>query len=204
MRDLICRIASEDRRHYLRGHRGVPADGLEELVASLGFRLVYRRLPGDQLGELDLGEGTISVNSLIPIMLHHNADPQAVANFTIAHELGHLSLHQAILNRGEPLSESHEIQAHVYAGVFLMPRGEIQGSCEWSEIQEGPSQNRRWQLLYALADRYKVTPKAMDVRIRQLEKVRPLVASDNVIPFRRPEHEKFSACAQKRMAKATR
>lgn len=202
MRELICRIASEDRRHYLKGV-GIPANGLEGLVSSLGFRLVYRRLPGEQLGELDLEKGTISVNSLIPTMLHHNADPQAVANFTVAHELGHLSLHQAILNRGEALSDAHEVQAHVYAGVFLMPRSAIQGSTEWAELA-GSTRNRRWQIVYALAERYRVTPKAMEVRICQLEKAGPLITSDNVIPFRRPEHEKFSACAQERTAKATR
>ncbi len=167
MKDAIAAIASDDRRHWLKGSAEVPAACLPRFVKQLGFRIVHEDLGNDH-GELDLEWGLIRVNSQLFSMMHHNTDLNRVKHFTIGHELGHLSLHPWYLQNGIPLTREHERQADFYAGVLLMPRTEILASSEWAEIEAGVSRNHQWKLIYALANRYKVTPTAMEIRLNDI------------------------------------
>lgn len=172
----IAAIASDDRRHYQGDYSGPPADLIHETVARLGLRVSYEDL-GSRYGELDLYRGVIWINSTLFAQLHPNTDPVAVEHFTIAHELGHNSLHSWRLRQGLPLSAVHEREADVYAGAFLMPAENIQASREWSQLQERFS----WAPIYRLAKRFRVSPSAVERRLRELQGA----SGTNVIPLPR-------------------
>lgn len=168
-REAIAAIASEDRRHWFGGYAGPPADLIHTVVENLGFRIVYDDL-GTKHGELDLDRGVIRINSTLFERLNHKVDLNAVEAFTLGHELAHNSLHGYRLQRGLPLGPEHELEADFYAGVLLMPRRRILESHEWTLLEEKFS----WPPCYRLAERYKVSPKAMQIRIEELKKAGPL------------------------------
>lgn len=193
----VAAIASDDRRHWFGGYSGAPADLLETVVREqLGLAIVYDDL-GSRHGELDLDRGIIRINSTLFERLDPRADINAVAAFTIAHEVAHISLHQWRLQRGLPLTAEHEREAQFYAGVLLMPRRRILASHEWARWDSMVAEGKNpWPPIYRLAERYRVSPAAMRTRLEDLAKAGPYLEptpeakppirsqGSNVVPIR--------------------
>jgi|AntRauTorckE6833_2_1112554.scaffolds.fasta_scaffold04599_6 formiminotetrahydrofolate cyclodeaminase/Zn-dependent peptidase ImmA (M78 family) len=106
----------------------------EVLIKSVGFNFEKKPLgdyekEGEQFeiaGMIDRNKNLVSVSSEYPI---------DVQNFTTAHELGHLILHQneVVLHRDRPLDGASddskkdriEVEANKFATFFLMPEKEL-------------------------------------------------------------------------------
>lgn len=146
---------------------------VEELASHCGARLTFEPFQGDVSGMLFRGgkRPILGVNS------YHSTSRQ---RFTIAHELGHLLLHE-----GRPMIVDHvvrvrvdlrdktsslatdkqEIEANRFAAELLMPREwvmrEVEELLESTQIDEET-------LIEALADRFEVSSQAMEYRLINL------------------------------------
>lgn len=141
-----------------------------KLVKKLGFNLYFKNLPSNIYGASKItdDETVITINE-------DNAPTRQ--RFSIAHELGHIFLHQEIslhfsdrliyaeFNRDEKSAAGtdwREIEANYFAACLLMPKilleKEIENfnfSLDENEIDE-------------LAEKFKVSPVAMTIRLTSL------------------------------------
>ncbi len=162
---LEIRIIREKVEALLRENRiHKPAVPVEKIAVKLGLDVRCAPLEGDLSGVLvrNGGEIYIGVNSL-----HH---PNR-RRFTIAHELGHFSLHRGIkmhvdrdfrVNwRDDDSSKAvdpEEMEANRFAAELLMPTQLLV-----RDIEELKRLDRRTADL--LARRYKVSQQAMRIRL---------------------------------------
>jgi Zn-dependent peptidase ImmA (M78 family) len=152
------------------GQQSLPVD-VAEIARQRGASVVYETMGPDLSGLLyrDGGTVVIGVNSL------HATNRQ---RFTIAHELGHLVLHQGRpvvldhvvrLNFRDPRSgmatDAEEIQANRFAAELLMPAERVRaearrGRDAATQIDEG--------FIKDLADGFEVSVEAMKNRLTNL------------------------------------
>lgn len=109
----------------------------------------------------------IGVNSL---------HPKSRQRFTIAHELGHLELHETgeihidhrfLARRRDGVSslaiDQDEIEANNFAAELLMPKFMLENDLAKLQVDYEDEELPRW-----LADRYKVSLQAMAIRLSNL------------------------------------
>ena len=151
-------------------HIGKPPVPVERLAKRLGVEVRYEPLNGNLSGMLfrEGGRAIIGVNSL------HARSRQ---RFTIAHELGHLALHerQGIhLDRKFPIVrqrdgrsslaiDPEEIEANGFAAELLMPAAMLENDLADADPYYEDDELIRW-----LADRYEVSLQAMAIRLGNL------------------------------------
>ena len=145
---------------------------VEEIAGRLGAKLVFEPIEQDVSGMLYReGESAIiGVNSL-----HANTRQR----FTIAHEIGHLLLHE-----GKPMfvdklvrvnlrdatssaaTDKQEIEANRFAAELLMPVAFVE-----SEVRDLLKRNEDIsvdEFTQKMADRFKVSRQAMEIRLSTL------------------------------------
>lgn len=142
---------------------------IEAIIKSHGIEMVYAELPDEISGILYIDDGK---NSRILVNKDHHPNRQ---RFTMAHELGHYVLH---MNKGIHIDkksfsrnmlsqtglDSIEIEANRFAAELLMPKmlveQEMIGKDDLIDIQE--------DILYQLANKFKVSTAAMSIRLQSL------------------------------------
>ncbi len=147
-----------------------PPVPVERLAERLGAEVRYEPLKGDLSGMLFREEGRtiIGVNAL---------HPKSRQRFTIAHELGHLQLHEGYgihvdhrfpIRRNRDERSSHgmdlnEIEANGFAAELLMPTEMLERDLHgmYPDYEDD-------ELTRRLADRYKVSLQAMAIRLGDL------------------------------------
>lgn len=151
------------------GAPGPPVD-VERLARLLGVRVGYEPLEGNLSGLLfrDEDRAVIGVNAL---------QPRTRQRFAVAHELGHLALHEpgdrVHVDRafalfwpdGGPAGgpDASETEANAFAVELLMPAGMLGGDIAGRQVDledDGPARR--------LANRYGVSPQAMAFRLAEL------------------------------------
>jgi len=152
------------------GQRSLPID-VEEIARLRGARVVYEQMDPELSGLLyrDGETVVIGVNSA-----HHENRQR----FTIAHELGHLVLHQGRpvvldhvvrLNFRDPLSgtatDTEEIQANRFAAELLMPADLVRVEAGRAREARNPLDDHFEQ---ALAQGFGVSAEAMKNRLTNL------------------------------------
>jgi hypothetical protein len=167
---LDARAAGLWRLHGLAV--GFDAEGLlDALALSLLWDVLPERRDERVLGALVAHESRVVLNETHVDELESNL---GLRRFTIAHEIGHWMLHaEAIRARSIPLmdnartwcrsgaQEAVERQAEMFAGRLLAPTDrlhEVLPRGGWSG----------WAPIYALAERFVLTPTAMIVRLEEL------------------------------------
>lgn len=102
-------------------------------------------------GNLSEKVDALSISRRRPIVVRSNAKTAAVRlRFDLAHECGHLVMHQGIVT-GDNETED---EAHRFAGAFLFPAKAF--------IKEFPrSKSLDWPALYALKNRWRVSVRAI-------------------------------------------
>lgn len=156
-------------RKYLRKHRVLePPVPVEYILVAEGFQVELLPYPDDTAGESwwDEGVGHVAVNPVLPA---------GRLRFTLAHELGHLSLrhHQQRLESFARLRESYDVaaeppesldpierEADVFAAELLMPLSLFHRDWE------------RMRRIERLAERYEVSHTAAQRRVRALPRKR--------------------------------
>lgn len=140
------------------------------MAKRLGAEVRYEPLDGDLSGMLFREEGRtiIGVNAL---------HPKSRQRFTIAHELGHLQLHEGYgihVDHGFPIWRKRngrssqgldldEIEANGFAAELLMPTKMLERDLHVLELDYEDD-----ELTRHLADRYKVSLQAMAIRLGDL------------------------------------
>jgi Zn-dependent peptidase ImmA (M78 family) len=146
-----------------------PPVPVERLARLRGARVRYEPLEGELSGMLfrEGDRAIIGVNSL---------HPKSRQRFTIAHELGHLELHEptgihvdhkfAVRRRDERSSQAvdrWEIEANGFAAELLMPASMLEEDLAGFEMDYEDE-----ELTRQLADRYRVSLQAMAIRLTTL------------------------------------
>jgi Zn-dependent peptidase ImmA (M78 family) len=139
-----------------------------EIAAALGADVQIEPLEGGLSGLLYRhgGRTVLGVNGL-------HADVRQ--RFTIAHELGHLELHQdtlfvdGLLRRDDVSSlavDSQEIEANAFAAELLMPRHLLLAEVSDRMPKSGVAEPAR--LVKQLAKVFEVSEQAMEIRLANL------------------------------------
>lgn len=151
----------------------VPVEGLAQ---ALDIDVRYSAGAEDVSGALIRNEDSvvIAVNSV----QHENRQ-----RFTIAHEIGHFLLHKGTqvhfdedfrINYRNAISsdatEREEIEANGFAAALLMPEQFLRK--DWSKLK--PEANAISNAIKSLATRYKVSTKAMELRLVNLGFISPV------------------------------
>lgn len=152
-----------------KGKVSKPPIPVERLARLRGVQVRYEPLDGDLSGMLfrEGDRAIIGVNAL---------HPKSRQRFTIAHELGHLELHEPtgihvdrkflVRRRDERSSKAvdhEEIEANSFAAELLMPGSMLEDDLSGFEMDYEDEELTRW-----LADRYKVSLQAMAIRLNKL------------------------------------
>lgn len=161
-RDNIWALA-EDIARKLGFKRGDP---IEPLVTELGGKISFNNPAGEEVQESIRVEPQGGFTIFLPAVTSARRD-----KFTIAHELGHLFLHFPFVQRQHPgqgmratrwVDESNsdlqrcEWEANWFAASFVMPKADFIAAYEKIKDVE------------QLADRFGVSQKAAEVRIKSL------------------------------------
>lgn len=157
--ELLARVGAE-----------TPPVPVEDIARSVGARVVLEALDTDLSGVLHVVEET-------PLIAVNSSHPGTRQRFTIAHELGHLSLHDMqtfvdrdfVFRRDQKAASGNdreEIQANMFAAELLMPR-------EWlvEDAGEHGFEIGEDDELSELARRYGVSQSAMLFRLANLDLV---------------------------------
>jgi Zn-dependent peptidase ImmA (M78 family) len=143
---------------------------VSQIAKASGARIVVDSLEGDLSGFLyrDKKETVIGVNT------HHSSTRQ---NFTIAHELGHMLLHDQgqlhidhaflVRLRNDISSQGTDIaerEANFFAASLLMPKDFIEKDLEAEEFIDFLDD----KLLHDLARKYDVSTQALVNRLKNL------------------------------------
>lgn len=149
-----------------------PPVPVERIAKSLGAKVRYAPFDGELAGMLirdEAGRGVvIGVNSL-----HH---PNR-RRFTIAHECGHLRLHEGKrayvdrsplrINRRDEVSsqatDPDEIEANRFAAELLMPYNMV-----FEDLMESALDIEDERALRQLSERYRVSLQALTLRLRSV------------------------------------
>ena len=101
----------------VRAHWRIPQGPLQDLTAIMeraGIIIIHSPLGGSSVSGV-----TMTVPGISPIIILNNEQPSDRGRFTLAHELGHLVMHQ--------YPNAHmEKQANSFASAFLMPADNMQ------------------------------------------------------------------------------
>ena len=156
-RDLIARFGIK-----------TPPVPIERIAKDLGIRVQYAPFDGDLSGMAFIKDATpiAGVNSL------HHPNRQ---RFTLAHEVGHILLHRALIEsevhvdkgslRRDTLASSGvdpvEIAANAFASELLMPEGLLEPVLAGRAVDLEDD-----DLVASLAKRFKVSDAAMRFRLQ--------------------------------------
>ncbi len=146
---------------------------VEQIARRLGAELTYDSFEGDISGMLfrDEGRAVIGVNS------RHAKTRQ---RFTVAHEIAHLEMHKGQpvfidrfvrVNMRDGQSTPDERQANAFAAELLMPRSLVPGEID-KTLAKRPDVTLP-DLVAALAQRFQVSPAAMQYRLINLGMLDP-------------------------------
>jgi Zn-dependent peptidase ImmA (M78 family) len=146
---------------------------VEQIARRRGVQITYELFEGDISGMLlrDQGRAVIGVNT------RHATTRQ---RFTVAHEIGHLEMHKGQpvfidrflrVNMRDGQSNSDESQANAFAAELLMPRSLVPAEIDRVLSKRGDLTPP--ELISTLAQRFQVSPAAMQYRLINLGMLDP-------------------------------
>lgn len=149
-----------------------PALWVEPLLGALDYKVLFCSMNEGQLGLCDMVNQNIFVTSRSDgkrkVDKHYRSS-------TLAHELGHIRLHESELRKDvcsdddswHSRSRYREREANTYASHFLVCRTELEQSPLVQELLESRSarqelsSSRIWTIIYRLAEAFAVSPTMM-------------------------------------------
>ncbi len=152
-----------------------PPVPVEQLAERMGALVRYVPFDGQMSGLLHRSEdgnrAVIGVNSRHPTVRQR---------FSIAHELGHLALHEPAFqidehafvsfrnSKSSSASDPHEIEANQFAAALLMPEALLRVCLD--QLGENPDVE---ESIRRLAQRFDVSTQAMTIRLTSLGEIAP-------------------------------
>ena len=169
--------------------QGQPPSALvEDIIHDIcEFTVVDRPLSLGQLALCDFGRKMILVNSKTRTFVHHKVNLDTLRKSTLAHELGHIRLHQTEMTEklfisyhgsGGRFDDSRAIQkeheANLYAALFLLPEQELRATRPIQNLLKNREDGREmksstlWKSVYQLSQIFGVTPTLLKRRLIEL------------------------------------
>ena len=152
-----------------------PPVPVEQLAEHMGALVRYAPFDGQMSGLLyraeDGNRAVIGVNSRHPTVRQR---------FSIAHELGHLALHEPAFqidehafvsfrnSKSSSASDPHEIEANQFAAALLMPEALLRACLD--QLEENPDVE---ESIRKIAQRFDVSTQAMTIRLTSLGEITP-------------------------------
>ena len=129
------RLTEKMMRRYPQFRGQPPSAWIEDLIVSVcAFRVHDHPLPKGQLGLCDVANKLVLINSTMEQFVGPDVDLEALRCSTLAHELGHIQLHQGEIesqfvsrygrweSTDDPRTFQRECEADLYAAVFMVPK----------------------------------------------------------------------------------
>ncbi len=168
----MTKVDVEHRADQLLAERGIarPPVPVERVAKEIGANVVFEPFEGEISGMLYQEESHGA-----PVIVINSLNARVRQRFTVAHEIGHLLLHNKSIYVDRPLSvkfrdehsslaiDEEEMEANRFAASLLMPRSWL--------IREVDLQLARHQditedaLIASLAEIYGVSRQAMEYRL---------------------------------------
>lgn len=167
---------AERRASELLAELGIeePPVPVAQIAAAKGASVTYDTFDGEVSGLLyrDEERKVIGVNSQHPLVRQR---------FTIAHEIGHLLMHEGRpvfidrlvrVNARDGSATNEEVEANAFAAALLMPRTLVEPAVADAVGRRGANVGRE-ELFAELAERFQVSAVAMGYRLTNLGIVDP-------------------------------
>jgi Zn-dependent peptidase ImmA (M78 family)/transcriptional regulator with XRE-family HTH domain len=168
-----------------------PIGNLVKLIESRGIFVGHIPLPNETVNAFSFWSGAV------PFMITGTDDTTAVRRrFDLAHELGHLVLHQGV---GEEELEQREVldrvesEANRFAGAFLLPAASFPNEIFTARLEAFVELKRRWKVaiaaqIYRCSDlglftEHQILNMRKQLSARRWRKSEPL---DDQIPIEKP------------------
>jgi Zn-dependent peptidase ImmA (M78 family) len=163
------------RRHYLKWERAhgqlladlkadweVPSQAVIPLIKTLGYQIRRAHLSRDRWAEVSFERRTVLVaGDLRGRMDHPESGPRVLVS-SLAHELAHIVLHE-----DKPPRFNHEVEAWVWATMFLAPWWLLRKSSDVRALSSGILTDRqRWARIYGIAKYLQVSPSLVQQALR--------------------------------------
>lgn len=153
-----------------------PPVPVERLAENLGAEIVYQPFEGDVSGMLFRDES--QSRSVIGVNSAHASKRQ---RFTVAHEIGHLKLHEGKpvfvdsfggrINLRDGTSDNQEVEANAFAAELLMPKAFLLSAVK--EIIARRGGTSPGDLVNELAKTFRVSKESMNYRLQNLGFIDP-------------------------------
>jgi Zn-dependent peptidase ImmA (M78 family) len=170
--------ASAARELVIKARIAEPPVPVERLAQNAGALISYQPFEAQDISGL-----LYRVADTAPVIGINSNNPKVRQRFTIAHELGHLTLHEGhdlILERlvrlnfrdatSSTASDEEEIEANHFAAELLMPHDFLQHGLSML-LQGRPLSDL--ELVRRLARRFEVSQSAMEYRLTGLGMLTP-------------------------------
>ena len=158
-----------------------PAEMVEDILLDVcQFSVFDEPLPVGQLAICDMGQQVVIVNSEMDRFVKEKVNLLALRRTTLAHELGHVILHQEEINQRTFRSFHHGLQgfvdtrafqkeeeANFFSAVFLVPMERLKlttafKALERARLEERPLKSGHlWKTVYQLCEIFGTTPTLM-------------------------------------------
>lgn len=163
-----------------------PSEIVEDAIIFCGFGVVDEPLPRYQLALCDMGQRLVVVNSQMKRFVHKWTNLFILRQVTLAHELGHVILHQdEIADRvyrsyvddhrfEDSRSYQKEAEADLFGRLFLVPDANLLHQSESQRLQ------------MAFQERHDLSPREVTVLIKRLAtrfKVNPTIIKSRLADF---------------------
>jgi hypothetical protein len=132
----VERVAERDIAHVLPDQLCAPAAHIIDIANQRGLQIEDRALTSPWAGELDIWEGTITVD-LVALSSRANSDAQlrSLVAITVARGLGHSALHRWEWENGIH-RPAQRAEARAYAAALLLPRPRLELDPELLQLQQ--------------------------------------------------------------------
>lgn len=185
LKDLISKCAAdrdlllgEILKRYPEYDSAKPAELVELVILDCcNFHVVDRPLAHKQLARVNFGLRRVTIQSRMKSFVHQNTNLVALRRSTLAHELGHIRLHndeihEQVFDSYYPDQFSNRVyqkerEADLYAAIFLVPKAQLLKSGPMKRFIRARLDGRQlsnstiWSTIYPLARHFKVSPTLM-------------------------------------------
>jgi Zn-dependent peptidase ImmA (M78 family) len=174
----VTKLVETVRRILLKASVADPPVPIEQIVRDFGAVISYQPFDADDISGL-----LYRANDPAPVIGVNSNNARVRQRFTIAHELGHLLLHERqelILERhvhvnfrdatSSTATNEEEIEANQFAAELLMPHDLLKRNLD-SLLDDRPLSDA--DLVRRLASRFEASQQAMEFRLASLGMLTP-------------------------------
>jgi len=132
-------VSPEEVAQLTRRNMKLPRGPVKDLVKVLEDHGVF--IVKIDFGTPHIDGFTIVGDGRMPVVFLNSASPSDRTRFTLAHELGHLIMHESVRSM-----DTVDGEANAFAAAFLMPRDEIEAELKYLSLARLLSLKSKWKV----------------------------------------------------------